>query len=91
MTEARQTEILHAIRSLPATREVVHCQTSFRVSAFAIYAECPVCGAPVKVRSFSGELEVEDVFDAVFEWMSSPESKQLADGRVDEFASDLHE
>jgi len=85
------TELLGAIRALPAKREVTHCATSFQVPAFALYGECPVCGTQIKVRSFSGDPELEDVFDAVFEWMSSPDTKQLANSRVAEIECHLHE
>jgi hypothetical protein len=75
-------ELLTAIRSLPATREVVHCHVSFRVPVFTTYAECPKCGSELKVRSFSSELEVEDVFATVFDWMSSPAVNESARDRI---------
>jgi hypothetical protein len=91
-TEVRvPAELLEAIRSLPAMREVVHCQTSFHVPVFAIYGACPDCGAQVKARAFSAELEVEDIFDTVFEWMLSPESRRVADERSAEIAEELHD
>ena len=69
--------LLEAIRSLPLKREVEHCGQRFVVSPFDIYATCPKCGAQLKSRSFSGATEVEDVFDAVFEWMNQPGAAEL--------------
>jgi hypothetical protein len=74
-------ELMDAIRSLPAERVVEHCGQSFRTSPFAIYGKCPACGTEIKVRSFSSVSEVEDVFDAVFEWMSSPAAARIAEQR----------
>lgn len=89
-TELRlPSELLDAIRSLPATREVVHCQTRFQIPVFATYGACPMCGEQFKVRSFSGETEIEDVFDAVFEWMSSPKTSGEAHRRIAEVIDDL--
>jgi hypothetical protein len=62
--------LVEAIATFPVQREVRHCGQTFHVSPFAIYAACPHCGARVKVRSFSAGTELEDVFDAVFAWMT---------------------
>lgn len=67
-------DLLEAIRAFPTKRVVSHCRTEFEVSPFDIYASCPQCGGAVKVRSFSGGAELEDVFDAVFRWLLSPEA-----------------
>lgn len=71
-------ELLEAIRTLPAQREIEHCGTAFAVDPFEFYVECPRCHAKIKVRSFSGVGEVEDVFDAVFEWMKQPGAQEAA-------------
>ena len=63
-------ELVEAIRSFPTERIVEHCGATWSVSPFDIYANCPHCGERLKVRSFSGCVEIEDVFDAVFEWMN---------------------
>ena len=34
--------------------------------------------APLKVRAFSAGGEIEDVFDAVFEWMNRPSAQDEA-------------
>ena len=70
--------VLEAIAAFPLQREVRHCGHCFAVSPFDLYAECPRCHARVKVRSFSGGAEIEDVFDAVFEWMNQPGAEELA-------------
>jgi hypothetical protein len=42
------------------------------------YVDCPRCGSRIKVRSFSAGGEIEDVFDAVFEWMNQPTAQEVA-------------
>jgi hypothetical protein len=70
--------LLEEIRSFPVKREVEHCGRTFSVSPFDFYAECPQCHARIKTRSFSGVTEIEDVFDAVFEWMTRPGTEEIA-------------
>jgi hypothetical protein len=70
--------LLEAIRSFPLRREVEHCGIRTAVSPFDIYADCPRCGARIKLRSFSAGGEIEDVFDAVFEWMNQPTAQEVA-------------
>jgi hypothetical protein len=84
-------ELIDAIHALPARREVQHCGESFAVSPFDIYAVCPRCGTRLKVRALSAVAEVEDVFDAVFEWMSSPAGREAAERRLQEIAADSDE
>ena len=71
-------ELIDAIKALPHRREVNHCGTTFAVSPFDIYAACPRCGQRLKVRSFSAATELEDVFDAVFEWLQDGDGAELA-------------
>ncbi len=73
--------LLEMIRSFPLHRDVEHCGTHFAVSPFDYYAECPRCGTRVKVRSFSSNVEIEDIFDAVFEWMNQPGAGEVAKPR----------
>ena len=68
-------DLIEAIRSFPVGRGVEHCGTRFVAPPFDVYVDCPQCGARIKVRSFSGVSEIEDVFDAVFEWMNWPEAR----------------
>ena len=82
------SELIETIRSLPVFRETKHCDTPFTVSAFDFYARCPDCGARVKLRSLSALPEIEDVFDAVFEWMNNPAAQQLAIDRQQIIAED---
>lgn len=81
-------ELIEAIRSFPATQRVEHCGQSSTISAFETYFKCVECGTRIKVRSFAGIPEVEDVFDAVFEWMSRPENAELAMQRLEVVAAD---
>ena len=77
-----------AIRAFPARREVTHCGVGFTASPFAIYATCPACLARVKLRAYSAAPEIEDVFDAVFEWMTQHGAGAAADARMAELAAE---
>ena len=70
-------DLIEAIASFPLHREVAHCGETFHVSSFDIYADCPRCGRRLKVRSFAAASELEDVFDAVFAWMSQSGAEEL--------------
>jgi hypothetical protein len=74
--------LLEAIRSFPLKREVEHCGVRLVVPPFDLYAECPQCGTRIKVRAFSATEEIEDVFDAVFEWMNQPMALGVAKQRL---------
>jgi hypothetical protein len=65
-------QVIEDLRQFPIHREVEHCGQKFQVSPFDIYATCPQCGCQIKVRSFSATFEVEDLFDAIFEWLQQP-------------------
>ena len=80
--------LLEAIRSFPLGREVEHCGIRMTVPPFDLYAECPQCGARIKVRSFSGTEEIEDVFDAVFEWMNRPMALEVVQRRLEALAEE---
>jgi hypothetical protein len=84
-------ELIDAIRSLPIVRKIEHCGAEIKVSPFDFYADCPSCGSRIKVRAFSGVPEIEDIFDAVFEWLNDPRAQQLADRRRIELAEDPDE
>src|SRR5258708_25656586 len=66
--------LLDEIENLPAHRDVTHCGTTWQVSPFDIYAQCPVCRTRLKVRSFGGS-EIQDLFHAVFAWMATAEGR----------------
>jgi hypothetical protein len=70
-------DLIESLETFPLVREVSHCGETFQVSPFDIYANCPRCGIRLKVRSFSANLELEDVFDAVFAWMNQPSAEEL--------------
>ncbi len=82
------SELIEAIRSFPTARQVEHCGQSFSIGTFDIYAKCPQCAKRLKVRSFAAATEIEDVFDAVFGWMSQPENAELARQRMADIAAD---
>ena len=72
------SELLETIRDFPVERKVEHCGAEFAAAPFDFYAECPRCGTRLKLRSFSATLEIEDVFDALFEWMNQPGALESA-------------
>jgi hypothetical protein len=82
-------KLLELIRALSPSREVEHCGAIFEVSAFDIYGTCPECQKRIKVRSFSDGVELEDVFDAVFEWMERTEADEIVERRRQEIREDL--
>jgi hypothetical protein len=83
--------LIDAIRSFPLQREVEHCGGKFAVSPFQMYVFCPHCNTQIKLRSFSAIPEIEDVFDAVFEWISRPGAGELARKRQQEIEADRDE
>ena len=84
-------ELVDAIKAFPVRRAIEHCGTTFSVSPFDIYAHCPTCGARIKVRSFGATTELEDVFDAVFEWMGDPLAREAAARRRQAIEADRDE
>jgi hypothetical protein len=83
--------LVEAIRTFPLQREIEHCGQRLLVSPFDYYAECPHCHNRIKVRSFSGVPELEDVFDAVFEWLNQPQAEEVARRRQQEIREDADE
>jgi hypothetical protein len=75
------SELIEAIRSFSLAREVVHCGGGFLVDPLEIYADCPKCGAHIKLRSFTASYEIEDLFDAVLLWMNRPEAMDVLNRR----------
>lgn len=81
-------DLIEAIRSFPLQRDVEHCGIHIALDPFAFYATCPQCGTRFKVRSFSAGGEIEDVFDAVFEWMNQSGAQELARRRQEAIEAD---
>ncbi len=79
------------IRDFPIARHVEHCGQRFSVSSLDIYARCPRCGSEVKVRSYSAVPEIEDVFDALLEWMQQTGASEVIRRRQAELAADADE
>lgn len=84
-------DLIEAIKALPHGRDVTHCGSTFRVSPFDIYATCPHCGQRMKLRSFAAATELEDVFDAVFEWMLHADGAELARRRQEVIREEFDE
>ena len=84
-----QSELLDAIRSFPLQRHLEHCGVQMAASPFNFYVECPACGSRVKLRAFSAAPELEDVFDAVFEWLDRPGAEEIARKRRQAIADDV--
>jgi hypothetical protein len=91
LTPVISSDLLDAMKALPARREVRHCGSVFFVNPFEIYAQCPSCGQRIKVRAFSGSIEVEDLFDAVFAWMARTDGAEAARQRIAAIRSDPDE
>jgi len=83
--------LLEAIRSFPVKRETEHCGLPVFASPLDFYAHCPRCGTKIKLRSFSGVSEIEDLFDAVFEWMKDPVARQAAASRQQQIDAEYDE
>ena len=82
------SDLIEAIRAFPVRREIEHCGSPITADPFDFYVECPHCGSRVKVRSFSAIPELEDVFDAVFEWMNHEEARDVAERRQTALAAE---
>lgn len=91
MNVAISAGLMDAIRTFPLEREVEHCGKKTTVSPFDIYSTCPQCQVRVKVRSFAAVSEIEDVFDAVFEWLGQPGAQQLMRRRQEVLEADKEE
>jgi|GEM_PF-5518242 len=87
MLAAIPPALLEEIEHLPVRRDVSHCGTTWQISPFDVYSDCPVCKTRFKVRAFGGS-EIEDVFDAVFAWMSTPEARAAAEARIEAMQDD---
>lgn len=70
---------------------IEHCGEAHTISSLDIYAGCPRCGEEIKVRSFSGIPELEDVFDAVLEWMLNPKAGATGRDRMKLIERELHD
>ena len=81
-------ELIEAIRQFPVVREVEHCGIHVDISPFDFYVLCPKCGTRIKTRSFSGTAEIEDVFDAVLEWLNNPVAQEIAQKRQEHLRED---
>ena len=84
-------EVIAKIRSFPVARTVKHCDSTFSVSPFDIYVDCPKCKLQIKLRSFSASCELEDVFDAVFTWLITPDAQNIFKKRQYEIIEDIDE
>lgn len=75
------SDLIEAIRAFPVRREIEHCGARITVAPFEFYATCPHCGSRLKVRSYAATPEIEDIFDAVFEWMNQEGAQEAAQHR----------
>jgi len=71
-------ELIEAIRAFPVRREIEHCGARIAFDPSDFYVVCPRCGVRIKARSFSASPEIEDVFDALFEWLNQEEARDVA-------------
>ena len=80
--------LIDAIQQFPLAKTYVHCGSDQNASPFDVYGVCNRCGARIKLRAMTAVTEIEDVFDAVFEWMMKPGAMVLVQRRQSEIASD---
>jgi Zn finger protein HypA/HybF involved in hydrogenase expression len=85
------SEILDLIRDFPVERQVEHCGQRFSVPSLDFYARCPRCGSQIKVRAYSAAAEIEDLFDAVLQWMRQEGAKEAVRRRQAELDADSEE
>jgi len=85
------SDLIEALRTFPRERAIEHCGAKIVSSPFDFYATCPHCGMRIKLRAFSAVNEVEDIFDAVFEWMNQPGAAELARRRQQAIEADREE
>jgi len=85
------SRLLESIRGMPSAREVDHCGTRFETSPFDFYAQCPRCGLRIKLRGFGAVPTLEDVFDAVFEWIERNGAEDVVRRRREEIRRDLED
>jgi hypothetical protein len=81
--------LIDAILAKNPWRHVAHCGVTKRISTFDIYYECDVCGEEIKVRSMSGVEDIDDVFDAVFQWALDPDAAKVMAARQAEIRDDI--
>ena len=84
-------DLIEALRIFPRERAVEHCGSKFVSSPLDLYATCPLCGKRIKLRAFSAAGEIEDIFDAVFEWMNHPGAAEHARRRQGAIEADRAE
>ena len=72
------SELIDALRTFSAEREVEHYGVRFTTSSFDFHGTCPQCGKRIKLRGFSAHPELADLFDAFFEWVNRPENAEVA-------------
>ncbi len=81
-------DLIDKIKEFPVSTVVVHCDEKFDVSPLDFYAECPECKVRIKLRSFSGDSELEDAFDAFAEWVMQPGGLAVIERRYKEIKAD---
>ena len=74
---------------MPIAREIEHCGSTFEASPFDYYVVCPVCGERMKQRGLGGVETLEDVFDAVFEWIERNRADEIVERRRAEIRAHL--
>jgi predicted RNA-binding Zn-ribbon protein involved in translation (DUF1610 family) len=75
------SDLIEAIRAFPVCRVIEHCGVRIVIDPFVLYMDCPHCGNRIKVRSFAAVAEIEDIFDAVFEWTNQDGALEVANRR----------
>jgi len=80
--------LIEKIKEFPVSKVLTHCDVEFAASPFDNYANCPECGTKIKLRGFSGDSELEDLFDAFFVWLMKPGSLEQLERRREQINED---
>lgn len=84
------TNVIKDIENLPHYREYVckQCGHQQQIYSLFIQANCEKCGTQVKLRGYASiGSEIEDVIDAVLEWLGKGKEFELALKRKQEIDS----
>ena len=67
-----EAKLYAAIRSLPQVKRwrCFQCKQECASSTLRVYATCENCGELTKLRSFGGEIDVEDLILIILQWLA---------------------
>ncbi|CAN5428319.1 hypothetical protein BH10ACI2_BH10ACI2_16220 [soil metagenome] len=81
-------EIINEVKTSPVSKQLEHCGQKFSSGYLSFYATCPKCETRIKLRSFSANPELEDLFDAFIEWSLKPGAAEMIKERREAIVED---